>query len=546
MPEYIPKTLASLLYESEQRYKMRNAFLLKDAGGALYKVSYEQFKNDVSFLGTALLSLEKNKNIGIFMNNCYEWCCAFFSCVSIGSVAIPLDKTLTYSELYNIIDFSELDIIITDEKGLKTLFHDKSSLKRQPLVILVGNVPHADTQSYHEFILKGKELILSGDKSFDNIVTHPDDTAAIFFTSGTTGMTKGVMLSNKNLCADITAVKSFIKIYEDDISMSVLPLNHTYELICFLMVIYSGASISFCQSLRTLKDDFDFYKPTVFVTVPLILEKLDSKFLFQIQQTGKRTITKLISKVSPVIPQDSKKKIFGEIHSFFGGALRMIICGAAALKEETAANFLSYGIPVIIGYGLTECSPIIICNKDLEPTCNSVGKPLPGVEIIITNPDEKGIGEICVKGDMVMKGYFKSPKETNRVMEHGFFHTGDLGYVDNDGNYHITGRLKNVIITRNGKNVYPEEIEYYLCRHPFIAECLVYSESDIITSEILPQTTEIKRSLNKDVLLNEEIHSAVKEAVRAVNRSLPSYKRIKKLTLRFEDFDKTSTHKIKR
>lgn len=546
MAEYIPETLLELLVQSETRHKSENAFLLKDAGGALYTISYEQFKNEVEALSSAILDLNKGKTIGIFMSNSYEWCCAFMAAVCIGGTAVPIEKTLSSRELYNIIEFAEIDIIITDEKGIKILFENKALLQRQILVVLNSNTPYEDTKSYKELIEKGKELLSSDRKIFDNITISPDDTAALFFTSGTTGMTKAVMLSHKNLCSDLVAVSDFIKIYEGDVAMSVLPLNHTYELISYLMVVYSGASVSFCESLRTLQDDFNFYRPTVFVTVPLILEKIDSKILAKMQQSGKRNVAKLISKVSPVIPKDSKRKIFSDVHAFFGGRVRMIICGAASLKKETAVNFSSYGIPVIIGYGLTECSPIVICNNDLEPTYDSVGKPLPGVKIKIDSPDENGIGEICVKGNMVMKGYFKAPGDTEKVMKNGFFHTGDSGYKDSDGNYHICGRLKNIIVTRNGKNIYPEEVEYYLSAHPYIAECVVYSEGDIVAAEILPDIKEIKRGVNKDTLLKDEIHSAIKEAVRAINRTIPSYKRIKKLTVRDEAFDKTSTHKIKR
>ncbi len=549
MSEYKVSTLQQLLSESERRHKDRNAFLLKDMGGAIYAVTYEQFKNDVQALGTALISHCKGKgrNIAIFAANSYEWCTAFMAITSGVGTAVPLDKDLSTQELYNIIDFAEIGIIITDEKRSRTIFKNAESLKRKPMVIVIGNTAADSTLCYSDLVKKGRELLTEGDKSFISLETCAEDTAAIFFTSGTTGMTKGVMLTNKNLCSDFTAVSEYIKIYEGDLSMSILPLHHTYELIAFLMVIYSGACVSFCESIRKLKEDFSDYKPTVFVTVPLVLEKIDTRILSGMEQSGKRNIAKLISKMSPVIPKEGKRKIFGDIHAFFGGRLRLIICGAAALKKETALNFASYGIPVIIGYGLTECSPIVICNTDTEPTPDTVGKPLPGTEIKIDRPDCAGIGEICVKGPMVMKGYYKDVNQTEKVIRNGWFHTGDSGYADRNGNYHISGRIKNIIVTRGGKNIYPEEIEYYLTKHFSVAECVVYSETaDILAAEILPDSEEIKNKLGKQALTDEEIHTAVKEAVRSVNRSLPSYKRIKKVNLRSEPFNKTSTHKIKR
>ncbi len=549
MSEYKVNTLRELLYESEARHRDRNAFLLKDMGGAIYGVSYEQFKNDAEALGTALISLckGKGKNIAVFAANSYEWCTSFMAITSGVGTAVPLDKDLSTHELYNIIDLAEIDIIITDEKRSKVLLKNTEKPKRKPTVILLGDTAEEGTLSYNDLIKQGRELLTQGDNSFLTAKTRAEDTAAIFFTSGTTGMTKGVELTNRNLCSDFTAVSEYIKIYEGDLSMSILPLHHTYELIAFLMILYSGAAMSFCGSIRTLKEDFADYKPTVFVTVPLMLEKIDARILSKMEQSGKRNIAKLISKMSPVIPKDGKKKVFSDIHSFFGGRLRLIICGAAALNKETALNFTSYGIPVIIGYGLTECSPIVICNTDSEPTPDSVGKPLPGTEIKISSPDAEGIGEICVKGPMVMKGYYKNPSQTQKVIKDGWFHTGDSGYADRNGNYHISGRIKNIIVTRGGKNIYPEEIEYYLTKNPRICECVVYSETaDILAAEILPDKEEIKKKCGKQELTDEEIHAAVKEAVRSVNRSLPSYKRIKKVTLRNEPFNKTSTHKIKR
>ncbi|MBQ7295730.1 MAG: AMP-binding protein [Clostridia bacterium] len=549
MSEYKVNTLKALLSESCKRHKERTAFLLKDKGGAIFSLSYEQFENDVKSLSTALMSIcgSKGKNIGIFMENSYEWCCSFMAITSGVGTAVPLDKDLNDQELYNIIDFAETDIIITDEKRSKTLLKSVENLKRKPEIIITDSSAIKDTHYYADLLKKGSELITHNDSNFSLTKTQPEDTAAIFFTSGTTGMTKGVMLTNNNLCSDFIAVSEYIKIYEGDLSMSVLPLHHTYELIAFLMVIYSGASMSFCKGIRTLKEDFEDYKPTVFVTVPLMLEKIDARILSKMEQSGKRNISKLISKMSPVIPKDSKKKIFSDIHAFFGGRLRMIICGAAALKKETAQNFVSYGIPVIIGYGLTECSPIVICNTDTEPTTDTVGRPLPGTEIKLHRPDANGIGEICVRGPMVMKGYYKNTAQTELVIKDGWFHTGDSGYVDRNGNYHIAGRIKNLIVTRGGKNIYPEEIEFYLLRHSPIAECMVYSETaDILAAEILPDTDSIKKKLGKEELTYEETHSAVKEAVRSVNRALPSYKRIKKVNLRDEPFSKTSTHKIKR
>lgn len=541
-------TLKELLSHSERNFRSNTAFYLKDKGGAICPLTYEKFKSDCDCLGTALICElgAKDKNVGIFMANQYEWCVSYLAIAGGVGTVVPLDKELPCGELYNIAEFAEIDTLITDENGYKTLELDTEKLKKLK-VILVGENRTEDTISFEELVEKGKDFIRENRRDYLDSVTFPQQTAALLFTSGTTGMTKGVMLSNKNICSDIDAVKMCVTLTESDVSLSVLPLHHTYESIAFLMVISCGGAISFCEGFRRLRENLNEYKPTIFVTVPLILENLHKRIVAKMHNDGKGNAARLITKVSTVIPAESKKKIFSEIHGFFGGRLRLIICGAAALQKQTAKDFSAYGIPVIIGYGLTECSPIIICNNDTSPTPDSVGKPLAGVQVKIAYPDENGIGEIAVRGPMVMQGYYKNKTQTDKVMIDGWFHTGDLGFVDKNGNYHITGRSKNIIVTAGGKNIYPEELEYYLSKENVIGECLVYSEGeDIISVEILPSMEDIKKKLRKEILTDDEIHSAVKEAVRAVNKTLPGYKRIRKVTIRKEEFNKTSTHKIKR
>ncbi len=541
-------TLKELLITSERNYRDNAAFLLKDKGGAIYEVTYEKFKFDCECLGTALIyELDaKNKNVAIFMANSYQWCVSYLAVVGGVGTVVPLDKELPCNEFYNIAEFAEIDTVITDEYGYKVI--SKMQEKKKFLkIILVGNTAYEDVILFEQLIAKGKDHISCGKRDYLDAVTYPEETAALLFTSGTTGMTKGVMLSNSNICSDLDAVRQSVSLNESDVSFSVLPLHHTYEAIAFLMIISCGGAISFCESFRHLRENFSEYRPTIFVTVPLLLENLHKRITSRMEEEGKGNAARLITKVSTVLPAESRKKIFSEIHGFFGGRLRLIICGAAALQKQTAKDFLSYGIPVVIGYGLTECSPIVICNNDASPTVDTVGKPISGVEAKIVNPDENGIGEIAVKGPMVMKGYYKNKAQTDKVMIDGWFHTGDMGFVDKNGNYHITGRCKNVIVTANGKNIYPEELEYYLSKENVISECVVYSEGDdIICVEILPSMEDVKKKLKTETPTDEEIHSAVKEAVRAVNKNLPGYKRMRKVTIRKEAFDKTSTHKIKR
>ena len=540
-------TLKELLISSEKQYGNNIAFYLKDKGNAIYGISYSRFKRDCESLGTALLYNlgAKDKNVAIFMANCYEWCVSYFAVTGGVGTVVPLDKELPVGELENILSFAEIEVIITDEAHFEVL--SQTSHSENLRIITTAETPAENTVTFQTLLSKGEELLFQDKTDYLSAVTYPEQISTLLFTSGTTGMTKGVMLSNSNICSDIIAVSESVCLNDTDVSLSVLPLHHTYEAIAFLMIISCGAAMSFCEGLRRLRENFIEYKPTIFITVPLLLENLHKRIVSKIESEGKGNTARIITKVSSVIPLESRKKIFSDIHAFFGGRLRMVICGAAPLQKQTAKDFMSYGITIIIGYGLTECSPIVICNTEAEPTTDSVGKPLAGVQAKIINPDENGIGEIAVKGPMVMKGYYKNKEQTDKVIVDGWFYTGDLGFVDKNGNYHITGRCKNMIVTSGGKNVYPEELEFYLSKENVIRECMVYGEGeDIICVDILPSEDDIKKKLRKTNLRDDEIHSAVKEAVRSVNRNLPAYKRIRKVNIRKEEFNKTSTHKIKR
>ncbi len=540
-----PENLRELLLYSEEKYRDRPAFLLKDEEGSLKTVTYEEFRTDTDRLSAALCDMGlKGKKIALMGENSYEWCLGYMSAAGTVGVVVPLDKEMPKEELENIISFAQLEGIICDKKTSTKVISACHFSKRDIKVICTDNVNN--TVFFGDLLRKGEELLKGeGDYFYEN--PDKDKMAVLLFTSGTTGMAKGVMLSHYNLCSDLICVSKSVNVEKDDVSLSVLPLHHTYEAIAFLMIIYSGGSISFCKSIRTLRDDFSFYRPTVFVTVPLMLEKLHRRIMGEIDSRGKRKKLQIVSVVSAALSEEKKKKLFSDIHSFFGGRLKKIVVGAAALQQSVAEDFFLFGIPVIIGYGLTECSPIVICNTLENITFDSIGRPLENVEVKIVDRDNKDIGEICVRGPMVMLGYYKNKRATDEVLIDGFLHTGDLGYKDKNGNYHITGRKKNVIVTRNGKNVYPEEVEYYLLKNSVISDCMVYAEDDLIVSaQIIPDEEEIRKKLKKNELTKTDIDKAVTEAVRSTNRKLPSYKNIKKVTVRNKDFVRTTTHKIKR
>lgn len=533
-----PETIKQILESSAEKYKNNCAFISLDSQGNTVEISYAELKNDVDCLATGLIYEHgmRGEKAAIIGCNCYEWCVCYLACLAAGIVAVPVDRELSGDDIGDILSFASVKTVLGDGRSLKKLNRQKGC----------DYICFEDAEKGFYFLVeKGRHLKKEGytiDAEID-----PDALAVLLFTSGTTGNSKGVMLSNRNLCSDLFLVSSNININEKDRSLSLLPLHHTYEAISLLMILYCGGSVAFCGGIRYLSRGFQLFSPTVFVTVPLILEKLHEKILREIENKGLRQKFRLASLMSSAVSSEKKKKLFADIHAFFGGKLEKIIVGAAALQTGAAEDFELFGFKVIIGYGLTECSPIIICNSDGDRTYDTVGRPLAETEIKIDSPDEKGVGEILVKGPMVMLGYYENEKATEEVFCDGWFCTGDLGWRDKNGRYRISGRCKNVIVTRNGKNIYPEELEYRLNKNAFISESLVYGEKgDIISCEILPDEQAVKAKLKKQNPADEEMKALINEAVRSINRLLPTYKRIKKVTVRKDGFSKTTTHKIKR
>ena len=524
------RNFRELLYSSAEKFPDRMAFLWKNEDGKEESVTYRQLKSDAEALGKALIKRGyKNKKIALCGKNSYEWCLCYLAVTAFVGVIVPVDKELPSDELMNVLRFSECDAVFCDKAVSKKITDgDFSVLSMETDLNL---------------------LLDEGRKCSAEISGEPDceGMSVLLFTSGTTGVMKGVMLSQKNICSDLVGVYPCIEADENDRSLSVLPLHHTYECIAFLMMIYCGGSIAFSGGIRALKEDFSFFRPTVFVSVPILLERFHKLILKKMSDEGKQKKAQFITGLSGIISEENRRKIFSDIHSFFGGRLQKIVVGAAGLNGETEKDFTAFGFRIIVGYGLTECSPIVICNNVNDIATDSIGKPLSNAEVKIEGAKEDGVGEICIKGPMVMLGYYKNKEETEKVMKNGWFHTGDLGYKDRYGNYHITGRSKNVIVTRNGKNIYPEELEQYLCKHSAIKEAVVTSErGDIITAHIFPDEKEIARRLRKDTVTSAEIKKAVTQAIRDVNKRIPSYKHIRDTVIRKEEFEKTTTQKIKR
>ena len=540
-----------MLYFNALRYGLRTAAVLPDGSS----VSYKQLLRHVNYLGTALfktLSLEK-KSVAVCSKNCYEWCVSYFAVSCGGGTVVPLDREMDAEGLWNAISFSGCKGIFCDEKVCKKLLAAKKKIPRGFKIICFSPFENEKVFSFASLMAEGEKLLKDGARDYTLVPLNKDAASFLIFTSGTTGNAKAVMLSHSNLVSDLCGVLDRIGLSCADSTLCVLPLHHTYQTIVLLAILYIGGSVGFCSSLRKMSEELSAFRPTVFVTVPLMLEKMHTRILKKLssQSSIKRAFT--IGRVSQTLVKHApelKKKMYHVIHEAFGGNVRMIICGAAALNSDVASDFYSFGLPVIIGYGLTECSPIVICNSFSQPLPDGVGKPLDNCTVTIQNPDDNGIGEICVDGPMVMLGYYKNKKATALVKKGGVFHTGDLGYCDNAGFFHITGRSKNVIVTKGGKNIYPEEIEYYLNSDPVVLESLIFGEEkkgdEAVVAQVVPDEDAIREKLQKEELTHEDINEAVSDVVKDINKKLPSYKSIRRFSIRRREFEKTSSQKIKR
>lgn len=400
--------------------------------------------------------------------------------------------------------------------------------------------------------MNGKELVSNGNNDFENIKINPDEMKILLFTSGTTGNSKAVMLSHKNICSNIISVASIVKVDNITSVLSILPLHHTYECtLGFLLVLYGGGTIAYCEGLRYITKNIQEYKPTFILCVPLLLENVYKKMIKTLKTSLPIKYTENENQIIENIPFYLKVIVKRKIKKSLGGRIKTFIVGAAAIKPEIVENFSKLGIKVLQGYGLTECSPLVAGNNDFYYKAASCGMPIPNVEYKIDNPNEKGIGEIIVKGPNVMLGYYENEEATKKVLKDGWFYTGDLGYIDEEKFLYIAGRSKNMILTKNGENIYPEEIENILNDNDLIEESLVIGASngkdDVqVKAKIFPNIEAIKEYLGNKIPTKEDISRVLTDVVKKANEKLPNFKHIKSFKIMDEDFERTTTNKVKR
>ncbi|NLN65863.1 MAG: AMP-binding protein [Clostridiaceae bacterium] len=553
--------LKDMLEQSVPLYGNNPAFRKKDSDGKIRTITYNTFYNDITALGAALIDMGlKNKKVAVLGENRYLWCVTYLSVVNGVGTIVPLDRELPVSDIENLLQQSQATAIVFSEKYLEMV---QTIRERNPEVkhwICMDDTDEPFILSLAALIADGRKSLNAGSQTYQNAEIDPDSPLILLFTSGTTGFSKGVMLSHKNICSVITGVSATVRVLPEDTLLSILPLHHTYECtLGFLTIIYSGASIAFSDGLKYIPKNMKEYQPTILVTVPLLLENVYNKVWAQAEkQKGMKSSLVLGQMISGflynVLGVDIRKKLFSKIHDNVGGKLRLFIVGAAAIDPKVSKGLRKWGFSVLQGYGLTECAPLVTGNRDLFFKDDSAGIAIPGVEIKIDNPDKKGIGEILVRGSNVMLGYFNNLKETEKVITGDWFHTGDLGRIDRKGFLYITGRCKNVIVTKNGKNIFPEELENYIKDSPFVGECIVYGEFDEnsgetkVKAQIFPNLERIHERL-KNINLSidtEEIRKLIQEVINNVNRKNPLYKQIRHFIIRDSEFEKTTSRKIKR
>lgn len=518
------------------------------------KISYAKFADDIEALGTALLDLGlRGKRIAIISPNRYEWCVSYLAVTTSDIVVVPLDKSLPNNEIKDLIIRSKVDGVIFDSKYAE-VFHklQKDNTNNLKYYICMDQVDGFD--SYNTLIEKGASLIKEGASDYFDITIDNKKMSIMLFTSGTTSMSKAVALSQSNICEDIYALSQMTDIRKEDVFLSFLPLHHTFESTCtFLYGSYSGITIAFCDGLKYVQKNLAEFNVTGFVCVPLMLEIMYKKIRKGIEEKGKAKMVKLASKLCNFflkIKIDIRRLVFKEILNNLGGKLRILIAGGASMSKEAIQGFLDLGINLLQGYGLTETSPVLAGENDKYKRAGSVGFPLPGLEVKIDNPGKDGIGEIIAKGPTVMIGYVDNPEATNEALKDGWFYTGDLGYIDKDGFLFITGRKKDVIVLKNGKNIFPEELEILINQLPYVSESMVFGrpcdDGDYKVCAKIVYQEETMKELYPDISSADYMNIVWEDIKNKVNHTMPAYKYIREIILTDKPLIKTTTQKIKR
>ncbi len=514
------------------------------------KVTYAESRDRIRDLGTGMIVAGcRDAHVALIGEASYDWMCSYYALMAVGAVSVPIDKELPAEDILGIMNTAECTHVFYSPVAEEKITAIKDRLTYTKEFVCFGEPTLEGATKLSDMIEKGGKLFREGDTAYYDYVIDPDRLATIVFTSGTTGKGKGVMLSQRNITSDMQ--QGMYNFHVEGKTMFLLPPHHTFgSTVNFVGHYAQGVEVYISSGIRYLLSELKAEKPTHLILVPLFVETLYKRIWQTAEKSGKADILRKALKISDGMRKvgiDMRKKLFKDVLSAFGGNLEMIICGGAALNQELIDVFESMGIVILNGYGITECAPLISCNRNQYRKNGSVGAPILDAEVKILNPDENGEGEICYRGPNVMLGYYKDPEATAAAIdEDGFFHTGDWGRLDEEGWIYITGRLKNIIILANGKNVYPEEIEYEIRNVPGVAEVVVYAgeskneKREIIVAEIFPDEEEIEKQGITDV------KAYFTAEIKKINERMPTYKNVGHIKIRREEFIKNTSRKITR
>ena len=551
------ENLKDMLKKSGELYGECPAYKFKtEEAGKFRIVTHNEYRKQIDYLGTALINLGlKGKRIAVIGENRYEWGLSYLAICCGTGVVVPLDKALPANEIESLIIRSGVEAIFYSQK-YDDIMKDIKARNTTDLRYYISmdlEEKQDGVLAQKELIQKGKELVINGNRQFIDATIDSEKMGFMLFTSGTTSMSKAVMLSHKNICSNLMDIAATIEINSQDVMLSFLPLHHTFECTAgFLYPIYKGACIVFCEGIKHIADNIKEYEVTAMISVPVLFENMYKRVMKTIEKKGMKEKVEQGIKLSNILLKigiDMRRKIFKEIHANLGGKVRLFVSGAAALDPVVEKGFNDLGLKTVQGYGLTETSPIISAGNDFEWKTGSVGKVFPSLKVKIVEKNDQGIGEIAVKGPSVMLGYYNNEEATKEVLKKDWFYTGDLGYLDKKGFLHIAGRQKNVIVLKNGKNIYPEEIESVINRIEGVKESFIYGkpekDDDLkICVKIVYDRETVKEAYGAET--EEEILAKMWEKVKEINKTMPAYKYIREVMVTEEELIKTTTQKVKR